>query len=353
MLMWLVRDEIIISMSNSTSDAHASALLALLVSDPVWPDVALHLIHMCDSCCTSFIHLLFVLFLFVSRLSSLLWSGEIELEFAAAELRVFSNAKNHRQDEYVPIVVPYVNPGNKTATYHTPHTTPHRRITRNDGTSPMSGQEHAWLDDWWWSQAPVSFDMTWHDITWCIVLLTHSLVHVTHVLDHLDILKEQQKQMGYKVSKEARMILSTSGRNGLVVCRMSCRVLSCYVSYVVCRMSCVVCRVLCSMMISILFHTLVFSSLLSSCFVICCCFFRKDTSLQTVIVQPLDLLWHLRYVREKSRSQSRWREGKKTRCENWKRRTKKRTDKRRRRESWEDSDKCELSFRQGNKTRPH
>ncbi|KAG8852364.1 hypothetical protein FRB96_008710 [Tulasnella sp. 330] len=36
-------------------------------------------------------------------------AGEVELEFRAAELAVFSNAKNHRRDPAVPLIVPLVN----------------------------------------------------------------------------------------------------------------------------------------------------------------------------------------------------------------------------------------------------
>ncbi|KAG9037711.1 hypothetical protein FRB95_004557 [Tulasnella sp. JGI-2019a] len=36
-------------------------------------------------------------------------AGDIELEFRAAELAVFSNAKNHRRDPVVPLIVPLVN----------------------------------------------------------------------------------------------------------------------------------------------------------------------------------------------------------------------------------------------------
>ncbi|KAG8929996.1 hypothetical protein FRC02_004775 [Tulasnella sp. 418] len=37
-------------------------------------------------------------------------AGDIELDFRAAELAVFSNAKNHRRDPVVPLIVPLVNP---------------------------------------------------------------------------------------------------------------------------------------------------------------------------------------------------------------------------------------------------
>ncbi|KAG8905273.1 hypothetical protein FRB99_000343 [Tulasnella sp. 403] len=37
-------------------------------------------------------------------------AGDIELAFRAAELAVFSNAKNHRRDPVVPLIVPLVNP---------------------------------------------------------------------------------------------------------------------------------------------------------------------------------------------------------------------------------------------------
>ena len=36
-------------------------------------------------------------------------TGEIEMAFLKAELVVFSNAKNYRQDPLVPLVVPTVN----------------------------------------------------------------------------------------------------------------------------------------------------------------------------------------------------------------------------------------------------
>ena len=36
-------------------------------------------------------------------------AGEIELDFLRANLRVFSNSKNHRQDPHVPLIVPTVN----------------------------------------------------------------------------------------------------------------------------------------------------------------------------------------------------------------------------------------------------
>ncbi|UNI24175.1 Aspartate-semialdehyde dehydrogenase [Purpureocillium takamizusanense] len=50
-------------------------------------------------------------------------AGEIELEFVGAEIPVFSNAKNHRRDPLVPLVVPTVN---------LPHLDliPHQRATR-------------------------------------------------------------------------------------------------------------------------------------------------------------------------------------------------------------------------------
>ncbi|KAJ1309315.1 hypothetical protein OPQ81_004976 [Rhizoctonia solani] len=37
-------------------------------------------------------------------------AGDIELDFRAAELAVFSNSKNHRRDPVVPLIVPLVNP---------------------------------------------------------------------------------------------------------------------------------------------------------------------------------------------------------------------------------------------------
>jgi hypothetical protein len=36
-------------------------------------------------------------------------SGDVEEAFAKAEIAVFSNAKNHRMDSSVPILIPYVN----------------------------------------------------------------------------------------------------------------------------------------------------------------------------------------------------------------------------------------------------
>ncbi len=36
-------------------------------------------------------------------------AGDIELDFLRANLRVFSNSKNHRQDPHVPLIVPTVN----------------------------------------------------------------------------------------------------------------------------------------------------------------------------------------------------------------------------------------------------
>ncbi|KAF6748990.1 aspartate-semialdehyde dehydrogenase [Ephemerocybe angulata] len=38
-------------------------------------------------------------------------AGDIETAFRAAELAVFSNAKNYRRDPNVPLIVPFVNPG--------------------------------------------------------------------------------------------------------------------------------------------------------------------------------------------------------------------------------------------------
>ncbi|KAG9049854.1 hypothetical protein FS837_008904 [Tulasnella sp. UAMH 9824] len=45
-------------------------------------------------------------------------AGDIELEFRAAELAVFSNAKNHRRDPVVPLIVPLVNPSHLSIIPH-------------------------------------------------------------------------------------------------------------------------------------------------------------------------------------------------------------------------------------------
>ncbi|KAG5635288.1 hypothetical protein H0H81_011816 [Sphagnurus paluster] len=45
-------------------------------------------------------------------------AGEIEAAFRAADLAVFSNAKNYRRDPLVPLIVPYVNPSHLAIVPH-------------------------------------------------------------------------------------------------------------------------------------------------------------------------------------------------------------------------------------------
>jgi len=45
-------------------------------------------------------------------------AGDIELAFRSAELAVFSNAKNHRRDPVVPLIVPLVNPSHLSIIPH-------------------------------------------------------------------------------------------------------------------------------------------------------------------------------------------------------------------------------------------